>query len=253
MKYAFLALLFACCIVKADGQYKNDNVLFTTVYPEELCGALEKNKGYLLLDVRSPGEHYDTSSFAGYNFGHLKGAKNINIPELGKRLSEISGYKDKPVFVYCSHSQRSRRASKMLTDSGFTKVYNINGGMTAIHYLGLKSKGCLDKLVESSNTYKMVSAYDICHGSPKNAYFLDVRSDSAWDNLSRDMKENYMGYIRGAHHIALDQLESKISTLPQKEIVITDVYGDQAAKAAYCYIKMDLKMSRFLLKEWKGS
>ncbi len=83
MKHKFLFALctLSCFIVRA--QYKNDNVHFSTVDPSDLCATLDRNKGYLLLDVRSPGEHDDTSSFTALNIGHLKGAKNINVRELG--------------------------------------------------------------------------------------------------------------------------------------------------------------------------
>lgn len=216
-------------------QYKNDNVLFKTVDPAELCATLEKNNGYILLDVRSKGEHYDTSSSPSYNLGHLKGAINIDIRELGKRLSEIQEYKDMPIFVYCSHSQRSRRAGKMLADSGFTKVFNINGGMTAIHYKSLKEKECLQSLVETSNNYHIISVNEICGKMAKDngPFILDVRSDSAFRHISRDAKENAFGIIRGAVNIPIAELPGKLSLVPkEREIVIADMYGDEAAKAA---------------------
>jgi rhodanese-related sulfurtransferase len=139
MKRAVIFLfLIAGCVKNLDAQFKNDNVLYKTVDPADLCKEFKKNKNALILDVRSKGEHYDTSSFTNLNLGHLKGAINIDINTLGSRLSEIQAYKDQPIFIYCSHSQRSRRASKMLADSGFNKVYNINGGLSAIHYRSLK-------------------------------------------------------------------------------------------------------------------
>src|SRR5437868_4231255 len=104
----FLLLSFASLTVQA--QFKADNVKYTTVFPEDLCKTLMASKGYLLLDVRSPGEFDDTSSANGLNIGHLKNATNINITQLPQRVQEISSYKDQPVFIYCSHSQRSRRA-----------------------------------------------------------------------------------------------------------------------------------------------
>ena len=67
---------------------------FSRLAGADLCATLEKNKGYILLDVRSPGEYADTSTFASYNLGHLKGARNIDVGQLGKRLSEIKEYKD---------------------------------------------------------------------------------------------------------------------------------------------------------------
>src|SRR5687768_1397786 len=90
--------LLMCSTLNSLAQFKNDNVLYKTVDPADLCSTLEKNKGFLLLDVRSKAEHYDTSSSPAYNLGHLKGAKNIDIRELGTRISEIKAYKDQPVF-----------------------------------------------------------------------------------------------------------------------------------------------------------
>jgi rhodanese-related sulfurtransferase len=131
MPRQLLPAIFLLLAMTAKAQYKNDNVLYKTVDWTNLCNTLQNNKGYLLLDVRSAGEYADTSSYVQLNIGHLKGALNINVRELGKRLAEIDSYKNKPVFVYCSHSQRSRRAGKLLSDSGFTNVFNINAGMTA--------------------------------------------------------------------------------------------------------------------------
>jgi rhodanese-related sulfurtransferase len=237
MTSKFCLPLLLLITITANGQFKNDNVLYKTVDPSDLCTTLEKNKGYLLLDVRSPGEFADTSMSPSYNLGHLKGARNINISDLGKRISEIKEYKNKPVFVYCSHSQRSRRANKMLADSGFKNLFNINGGMTAIHYTEAKNKDCLKFLFETSNPYDIISANELC-GKQKlkgnKVFVLDVRSDSAFRHISNDTKENAMGVIRGSVNIPLTALSGRLSEIPkgQSEIVVTDIYGDEAARAA---------------------
>ena len=76
-------------------------------------------EGALLLDVRTPGE------FSG---GHLDGAINIPVQELGGRLDEVA--KDRPVVVYCRSGARSERARQMLVANGVEKVLNL-GGMSA--------------------------------------------------------------------------------------------------------------------------
>src|SRR5690349_3708845 len=120
MKTSITALLlFFVALTTAFGQFKNDK-LFRTVYPEDLCEELRKHPDALLLDVRSEGEFSDTSKWTGLNIGHLKGAKNINVRTIENRLSEIKEYKNLPIYIYCSHSQRSRVSSKLLIDSGFT-------------------------------------------------------------------------------------------------------------------------------------
>lgn len=227
------AIVFLSLI--SNAQYKNDNVLFKTVDPSDLCAALLKSKGYLLLDVRSKGEYADTSAF-GINMGHFKDAVNINVRELGGRLAEIKDYKDKPVFVYCSHSQRSRRASKMLADSGFTNVNNINGGLTAFYFSNMNEKDCMKSMIITSNQYKIISPTYVCNrisSKPADVYLLDVRPDSAYRHISLDDKENAYGSLKGSVNIPLALLNVKLSFIPKdKEIIISDLYGHDAADAA---------------------
>jgi rhodanese-related sulfurtransferase len=63
---------------------------------------------------------------------------------------------------------------------------------------------------------------------------LDVRSDSAFRHISRDAKANAFGVIRDAVNIPLADLSTKLSLIPRsgKEIIVTDMYGDDAARAA---------------------
>ena len=216
-------------------QYKNDNILFKTIDPSDLCNQLQKNAGYLLLDVRTSGEHLDTSSF-GLNVGRLKGARNIDVRELGRRIREIQPYKNKPVFVYCSHSQRSRRASKLLADSGFTKVFNINGGMTQIHYTDLAGTPCFQSLWTSTSTYSIISPMEVCRRLSRDdnhVFLLDVRSDSAFRHISLDDQINAMGSLKNAVNIPLDQLPGRVKSIPtDRDIIVLDVFGGDAGKAA---------------------
>lgn len=227
-KLSFLAaILFTC--VQLSAQYKNDNVLYKTVYPEDLARQLKANQGYLLLDVRSKGEHEDTSSF-GLNIGRFKNAKNIDIRQLGSRIYELQEYKNQPVFVYCSHSQRSRRASKMLADSGFTNVYNINGGMTAL----IQGNYGVNDIYETKDKYQLLSPVEFCKvNDNKNVYLIDVRSDSAYNGISNSEMINAMGKLKNAAHIPFANLENSVSLIPtNKKIIIVDEFGSESTKAA---------------------
>jgi rhodanese-related sulfurtransferase len=235
MKRTFLAVFFAVLAFASPAQYKNDNVAFKTIFPQDLCKDLEKNKEFLLLDVRSAGEYNDTSSSTGLNLGHLRGAVNIDIRQVGKRLNELASYKNKPVFVYCSHSQRSRRVSKMLSDSGFINVNNINGGMTAFYLLTGPQRACLQSMITTANHYAVISPADLCKklSSEEQVYLLDVRPDSAWSHISSNPKWNAYGYLQGARHLSLDMLATTAGELPHdQEIIITDLFGGDAAVAA---------------------
>jgi rhodanese-related sulfurtransferase len=80
-----------------------------------------------ILDVRTPEE------FKG---GHLKGAVLIPVTEINQRISELSSVKDSALLVYCHSGGRSSSASQILRGHGFTKVYNLQGGVTAWNGMG---------------------------------------------------------------------------------------------------------------------
>lgn len=216
-------------------QYKNDNKLFKTVHTQDLCSELQQHPGYLFLDVRSKGEYEDTSMM-GMNIGRFKNAKNINVRELGQRIEELAAYKTSPVFVYCSHSQRSRKASKMLADSGFTNVFNINAGLTGILQLPAEGNECVFNQLITKNSFTMLSAQDFCRKlslNPSRTFILDVRDDSAYRHISSDARVNAYGTFKTALHIPLADLQTGKAAIPKTlDIVVIDLFGDDATKAA---------------------
>ncbi len=74
-----------------------------------------------LIDVRTSGE---------YNRSHLKNAVNINMYSTNF-LTEINKLdKNREVYLYCQVGSRSRYAAKILSQQGFTKVYDMEGGIS---------------------------------------------------------------------------------------------------------------------------
>jgi rhodanese-related sulfurtransferase len=71
--------------------------------------------GARLVDVRTPGE------FAA---GHLPGAINIPLQQLGDRLVELQP-KDAPVVLYCRSGSRSGSAARTLKSAGFAVVHDL--------------------------------------------------------------------------------------------------------------------------------
>ena len=228
----FLLLL---CTAMAKAQFKNDNVKYTTVYPEDLCKTLQANPGYTLLDVRSQGEFDDTlSSAPGLNIGRIKDALHISIQELPQRWKELLSYKDKPLFIYCSHSQRSRRASRMLADSGFTKLFNVDGGLTNFYVQGIAQNKCGSYSIVSNLSYKIISPKQLADNSKSVNYFiLDVRADSSFNSISRSAEANLFGHFNDAVNIPFEKLGTSFSSIPtDKPVLIVDEYGSESAKAA---------------------
>ena len=76
-----------------------------------------------ILDVRRPDE---------YIAGHLKGATLVTWGDTDfekQALTKIS--RAKPVLVYCRSGRRSTAATESLAGLGFTKLHNLEGGITA--------------------------------------------------------------------------------------------------------------------------
>lgn len=87
-----------------------------------------KEPEIVILDVRQPEE---------YRFGHLPGAVFIPLPDLIDKVGELDP--KKPVITYCRSGSRSRAAAAFLLSEGFSKVYNMDGGITA--WKGLTATG----------------------------------------------------------------------------------------------------------------
>ena len=81
---------------------------------------MEKSKRKRLIDVREPHE---------FKSGHIPGAVNIPLSQIGGRLAEIP--KDSDVFLYCQSGMRSKQAAKMLLKSGYPEVNNLMGGISS--------------------------------------------------------------------------------------------------------------------------
>lgn len=233
VRFIYLPLLLFAMTSRA--QFKDDNVKYKTVFMEDLCETLRNNPDYILLDVRSRGEYADTSASNYLNIGHLKNAINIDIGELGRRLDEIRNASNKPVFIYCSHSQRSRRASTLLADSGFAKVYNINGGLTTFNLLKETGIPCSALFYETQNQYRFLAPADLISmiKKEKNIFILDIRPDSVFNAISRDEFQNASGKIHNAVNIPLSSLAGALSQVPKNQkIIIVDEAGNEGPKAA---------------------
>jgi rhodanese-related sulfurtransferase len=81
-----------------------------------------------ILDVRNAEE---------FATGHIKNAKNIPLPELSKRVSELEKQKAQTVIAVCASGTRSATAAALLSRAGFANVVSLDGGMSAWQSQGL--------------------------------------------------------------------------------------------------------------------
>jgi len=91
---------------------------------KELKTQIKENHDLVILDVRNPQELVGP-------LGKIDGVINIPVQELEKRIGELNKYKNKEIAVICRTGHRSGIATKILLKHGFTKVENVEGGMSA--------------------------------------------------------------------------------------------------------------------------
>ena len=118
----FLSLLaFGCKKTGGD----NTVELITVEEMDSLLG-LGKVK---IIDVRTPKEYAD---------GHIEGALNIDFrdEDFEELISKVD--KTKPVAVYCGKGGRSGKCSAYMKKAGFTKIYDLDGGITEWKFKGKK-------------------------------------------------------------------------------------------------------------------
>ena len=82
-----------------------------------------KQKGFVLVDVRSPDEHM-SGFIPGTDF-------NIDFREMQGRHRELNANLDQHIVVYCQSGHRSNIAAETLMELGYQHVYNVEGSMNA--------------------------------------------------------------------------------------------------------------------------
>lgn len=123
--FFLIAGIFLCSSV-VNGQSIAYKTLLSTLYDSEFPTLNPKEisnlSNYQILDTRE---------FEEYKVSHLAGAKWVGYDTF--KLASVSNLdKNKPVLVYCTVGARSQDIGKKLSAAGFTKVYNLYGGI--IHW-----------------------------------------------------------------------------------------------------------------------
>ena len=80
------------------------------------------NQGALVIDLR-PKEAFDA--------GHIGDARNVPATELEAQSETLKKWRDRAVITYCDSGVSGAGAARTLAKLGFTKVFNLEGGLNA--------------------------------------------------------------------------------------------------------------------------
>jgi rhodanese-related sulfurtransferase len=91
---------------------------YQTITPAEFAARMKETDAPLLIDVREPVE---------YEIARVEGAQLLPM----SRFYEWAGTLDKEreIVVMCHHGIRSAQVCQALAQGGFTKLYNLAGGI----------------------------------------------------------------------------------------------------------------------------
>ena len=118
MKKLIPILLSVLMLTGCAGASNSQNKTYRQITMDEAVAMMEREYGYIILDVRRPDE------FAA---GHIPGA--INVPNETIGTSEIPEMPDKNqlIMVYCRSGRRSKEAAGKLVKLGYTNIVEFGG------------------------------------------------------------------------------------------------------------------------------
>ncbi len=80
------------------------------------------NQGALVLDLRSK---------QSFDAGHIGDARHVPAAELEAQADALKKWREKTVITYDDSGMGGASAARTLTKLGFTKVFNLEGGLNA--------------------------------------------------------------------------------------------------------------------------
>ena len=113
-----ILLAAAVLLLSGCGGEEAGKPVYRQITQEEAAEIMNREKDFLLLDVRTQEEYED---------GHIPGA--ICIPNETIGSGEIAALPDKEqlILVYCRSGNRSKQAAEKLAGLGYTNVLEFGG------------------------------------------------------------------------------------------------------------------------------
>ena len=110
-----LALLLAGC---AQDKNIEQEEVYVNITAEEAKKLMDTQEGYIILDVRTQEE---------FDAGHIPGAVLIPNTEIVQRAELELPDKNQMLLIYCRSGNRSKQASEILVQLGYTNIKEFGG------------------------------------------------------------------------------------------------------------------------------
>ena len=115
-----------CLFLGLSSCQSSNNPNIVSINADDFASKIEQmkknNQEYMIIDIRTKPE---------FDSGHLEDAVMIDYysNEFYNNISKLDN--TKTYFVYCRSGNRSGKSLKLFHKAGFTKVYDLKGGINA--------------------------------------------------------------------------------------------------------------------------
>ena len=120
MKWRYALWALACLLLTACAASTStpQQEVYLNISPEEAKVLMDTQEDYVILDVRTQEE---------FDAGHIPGAVLIPNTEIADRAEQELPDKDQLLLVYCRSGNRSKQASQILVELGYTNIREFGG------------------------------------------------------------------------------------------------------------------------------
>lgn len=126
-RHPFLAsLAVAMALAVLAYELRNRRTGYAAVQPQEAIQLM--NQGAQVYDLR------ESADFAA---GRINGAKLLDASQQPGAAETLKRFKDRLLVLYCENGDRSTALTRELHKNGFTKVFNLRGGLNTWRAEGL--------------------------------------------------------------------------------------------------------------------
>jgi rhodanese-related sulfurtransferase len=113
-----ITILLSLLSLTGCGVLASPNNTYKQITMSEAIAMMEKEKDYIILDVRRPDEFAEK---------HIPGAINIPNEIIGTEEIKELPNKKQLILVYCRSGNRSKQASEKLVKLGYTNIVEFGG------------------------------------------------------------------------------------------------------------------------------
>ena len=114
----FTILILVLCIMLITGACGASDLGYTQISQDEAKDIMDSGAEHIILDVRTQEE---------YDAGHIPNSILIPDYDIEEKAEEILTDKEATILVYCRSGNRSKSASSVLAELGYTDVREFGG------------------------------------------------------------------------------------------------------------------------------